>query len=233
MKIKIYLDGANLDEILKYKDDDRIKGFTTNPSLMRKAGVKNYMDFAEQLAEQIPKDKHVSLEVVADELPEMERQARKITDVSENFYAKIPITNTKGQPTYDIIKTLGEDGVKVNVTAIMTATQLNDLGKVLHKTTPSVVSYFAGRVSDTGENPMSGVLNAHTIFHQHEGVEFLWASCRQVYNVYEADKVGCNIITVSSDILEKLKLKGKILADYSLETVKQFYQDALEANYSL
>ena len=233
MKIKIFLDGANLEEILKHKDDDRITGFTTNPSLMRKAGVKDYMEFARQLSDDIPKDKHVSLEVIADDFSEMERQAKKITDVSENFYAKIPITNTKGEPTYDLVKKLGDDGVKVNVTAIMTTTQLNNLGPFLSKTTPSVVSYFAGRVSDTGEAPVSTVLNAHTIFKNHEGVEFLWASCRHVYNIYEADSVGCNIITVSADILSKLKLKGKSLAEYSLETVNDFYKDALAAKYSL
>ena len=233
MKIKIFLDGADLEEILKYKDDDRITGFTTNPSLMRKAGVKDYMEFARQLSDDIPKDKHVSLEVIADDFSEMERQAKKITDVSENFYAKIPITNTKGEPTYDLVKKLGDDGVKVNVTAIMTTTQLNDLGPFLSKTTPSVVSYFAGRVSDTGEAPISTVLNAHAIFKNHDSVEFLWASCRHVYNIYEADSVGCNIITVSAGILSKLKLKGKSLAEYSLETVNDFYKDALAAKYSL
>ena len=233
MNIKIFLDGANLEEILKYKDDERITGFTTNPSLMRKAGVKDYMEFARQLADDIPKDKHVSLEVIADDFSEMERQAKKITDVSENFYAKIPITNTQGEATHDLVKTLGDEGVKVNVTAIMTTTQLNKLGPFLSKTTPSVVSYFAGRVSDTGEAPMSTVLNAHTIFRENPAVEFLWASCRHVYSIYEADNVGCNIITVSAGILSKLELKGKCLAEYSLETVKDFYEDAVAANYSL
>jgi len=233
MKIKIFLDGANLEEILKHKDDDRIKGFTTNPSLMRKAGVKDYMEFAHRLADEIPKDKHVSLEVIADDFTEMERQAKKITSVSENFYAKIPITNTKGEPAHDLVRTLGDEGVKVNVTAIMTTTQLNDLGPFLSNTTPSVVSYFAGRVSDTGEPPVSAVLNAHTIFRDNSAVEFLWASCRHVYNVYEANSVGCNIITLSADILSKLKLKGKSLTEYSLETVKGFYKDAVAANYSL
>jgi len=233
MSIKIFLDGANLEEILEYKDSDQIKGFTTNPSLMRKAGVKDYMEFAYDLANEIPKDKHVSLEVISDDFAEMERQAKKITSVSENFYAKIPITNTKGEPTHDLVKKLGDDGVKVNVTAIMTTTQLNKLGPFLSKTTPSVVSYFAGRVSDTGEAPISTVLNAHTIFRENHAVEFLWASCRHVYNIYEADSVGCNIITVSADILSKLKLKGKCLAEYSLETVKGFYEDAVAAHYSL
>ena len=233
MKIKIFLDGANLEEILKHKNDDQIKGFTTNPSLMRKAGVKDYMEFAQHLANDIPKDKHVSLEVISDDFAEMERQAKKITSVSENFYAKIPITNTKGEPSHNLIKTLGDEGVKVNVTAIMTTTQLNDLGPFLSKTTPSVVSYFAGRVSDTGEAPLSTVLNAHTIFRENPCVEFLWASCRHVYNIYEADNVGCNIITVSSDILSKLSLKGKSLTEYSLETVQGFYDDALAANYFL
>jgi transaldolase len=233
MKIKIFLDGANLEEILKYKDDDRIKGFTTNPSLMRKAGVKDYMEFAYDLANEIPKDKHVSLDVISDDFAEMERQAKKITSVSENFYAKIPITNTKGEPAHDLVKKLGDDGVKVNVTAIMTTTQLNDLRPFLSNTTPSVVSYFAGRVSDTGEPPVSTILNAHTIFRNNPSVEFLWASCRHVYNVYEANSVGCNIITLSVDILSKLKLKGKSLTEYSLETVKGFYEDAVAAHYSL
>jgi transaldolase len=233
MKIKLFLDGANLEEILNHKEDDQIQGFTTNPSLMRKAGVKDYMEFAQHLANDIPKDKHVSLEVISDDFGEMERQAKKITSVSENFYAKIPITNTKGEPSHDLIKTLGDEGVKVNVTAIMTTTQLNDLGPFLSKTTPSVVSYFAGRVSDTGEAPVSTVLNAHTIFRENPCVEFLWASCRHVYNIYEADNVGCNIITVPSDILSKLSLKGKSLTEYSLETVQGFYDDALAANYSL
>jgi transaldolase len=233
MEIKIFLNSSNPEEILQYKESNQIKGFITSPSLMKESGVKNYMEFALQLSSDVPKDKHVSFGVISDDFEEMERQARKITSVSENFYAKIPITNTKGEPSYDLVKKLGDDGVKINVTAITTTTQLNQLGPFLSKTTPSVVSYLAGTVSDTGEAPISTVLNAYTIFKDNKSVEFLWEDCRQVYNIYEANSVGCNIITVPSSLLPKLKLKGKSLTECSLDTVKTFYEEGMIANYSL
>jgi len=233
MKIKIFLDGANLEEILEYKGSDQIKGFTTNPSLMRKAGVKDYMEFAYDLANEIPKDQHVSLEVISDDFAEMERQAKKITSVSENFYAKIPITNTKGEFTGPVIKNLGEKGVKVNVTAIMTVRQVEELSDYLSPTTPSVVSVFAGRIADTGINPVSTMTYCQGILRLNPVSELLWASCRETYSIYQADKLGCDIITVPSSVLKKLSLKDKDLEGYSLETVKAFYEDAVAAHYSL
>jgi transaldolase len=233
MKIKIFLDGANLEEILQHKDSERVSGFTTNPSLMRKAGVEDYMGFTNQLSDAIPKEKHVSLEVIADELEEMERQALKLAEVSENFYAKIPITNTKGEFTGPLIKKLGEKGVKVNVTAIMTVRQVKELSDYLSPTTPSVVSVFAGRIADTGINPVSTMTYCKGILRLNPVSELLWASCRETYSIYQADKLGCDIITVPSSILKKLSLKDKDLEGYSLETVQDFYKDAQAANYSL
>jgi transaldolase len=233
MEIKIFLNSSNPEEILQYKESDQVKGFITSPSLMKESGVKNYMKFALQLSSEVPKDKHVSFGVMSDDFEEMERHARKITSVSENFYAKIPITNTKGEPSYDLVKKLGDDGVKINVTSITTTTQLNQLGPFLSKTTPSVVSYLAGTVSDTGEAPVSTALNAYTILKDNKSVEFLWEGCRQVYNIYEANSVGCNIITVPSRLLPKLKLKGKSLTECSLDAVKDSYEGDMAANYSL
>jgi transaldolase len=233
MKIKIFLDGANLEEILQHKDSERVSGFTTNPSLMRKAGVEDYMGFTNQLSDAIPKEKHVSLEVIADELEEMERQALKLAEVSENFYAKIPITNTKGEFTGPVIKKLGEKGVKVNVTSIMTVRQVKELSDYLSPTTPSVVSVFAGRIADTGINPVSTMTYCKGILRLNPVSELLWASCRETYSIYQADKLGCDIITVPSSILKKLSLKDKDLEGYSLETVQDFYKDAQAANYSL
>ena len=189
MKIKIFLDGANLEEILQHKDSERVSGFTTNPSLMRKAGVEDYMGFTNQLSDAIPKEKHVSLEVIADELEEMERQALKLAEVSENFYAKIPITNTKGEFTGPVIKKLGEKGVKVNVTAIMTVRQVKELSDYLSPTTPSVVSVFAGRIADTGINPVSTMTYCKGILRLNPVSELLWASCRETYSIYQADKL--------------------------------------------
>jgi transaldolase len=233
MKIKTFLDGANLEEILQHKNSDQISGFTTNPSLMRKAEVKDYMEFAHTLAEKIPKEKHVSVEVIADELEEMERQATIISSVSENFYAKIPISNTKGESTGPIVKNLGEKGVKVNVTAVMTVRQVKDLSNYLSLTTPSVVSVFAGRIADTGINPASTMTACKGILQLNPVSELLWASCRETYSIYQADELGCNIITVPSGLLKKLHLQNKNLEEYSLETVQDFYKDAQEANYSL
>ena len=233
MKIKIFLDGANLEEILAHKNSADISGFTTNPSLMRKANVTDYMDFAKTLAQEIPKEKDVSLEVIADDLGEMERQAVKIAEVSENFYAKIPITNTKGEFTGPIVKSLGDKGVKVNVTAIMTVRQVKQLSAYLSEITPSVVSVFAGRVADTGISPVSTMTYCKGILQLNPVSELLWASCRETYSIYEAEKMGCDIITVPSNTLKKLSLKDKDLDQYSLETVKDFYNDAVAANYSL
>ena len=204
MKIKIFLDGANLEEILQHKDSERVSGFTTNPSLMRKAGVEDYMGFTNQLSDAIPKEKHVSLEVIADELEEMERQALKLAEVSENFYAKIPITNTKWEFTGPVIKKLGEKGGKVNVTAIMTVRQVKELSDYLSPTTPSVVSVFAGRIADTGINPVSTMTYCKGILRLNPVSELLWASCRETYSIYQADKLGCDIITVPSSIFWKL-----------------------------
>jgi len=233
MKIKTFLDGANLEEILQHKDSDQISGFTTNPSLMRKAGVQDYMEFAHNLAEKIPKEKHVSVEVIADELEEMQRQAVIISSVSENFYAKIPISNTKGEFTGPIVKHLGEKGVKVNVTAVMTVRQVRELSDYLSPTTPSVVSVFAGRIADTGINPAYTMTTCKGILRLNPVSELLWASCRETYSIYQADELGCDIITVPSSLLKKLKLKNKDLEGYSLETVQDFYKDAQAANYSL
>ena len=234
MTTELFLDGANLEEILKFKDDDRIKGFTTNPSLMRKANVKDYLGFAQNLKRKIPNDKHVSLEVISDDLSEMKRQATEIGNISDNFYAKIPITNTKGECTGPIIKQLGDNGIKVNVTAIMTSDQVYKLKNFLSTSTASVVSVFAGRISDTGINANSVMSECKYMLSKNKACQLLWASCREVYSIYEANNCNCDIITASSDIINKYyTLHNKDLKDFSLETVKDFYKDALEANYVL
>ena len=231
MNIKIFADGSNIKEIFDlYENNKLVKGFTTNPSLMKKAGVTDYESFIKEVTSKI-KDLSISFEVFADDEKEMIYQANKIASFSENIHVKIPITNTKGQYTLNVIESLVKDNVKVNVTAVFTQSQINLLKTILPNNKDNIVSIFAGRISDTGRNPIPYIIYAQTVLKNQ--CEILWASTRHVYNIYEANQVNCDIITVTPDQIKKLSLKDKDLSEYSLETVKMFYDDAASSGLIL
>jgi len=232
LKTKIFADGAELEGMLALYRNPHVKGFTTNPTLMRKAGISDYRAFAQRIVAAIP-DRPISFEVFSDEFDEMERQALEIRTWGEQVYVKIPVTNTRREPAYDLIHRLSHAGVKVNVTAIMTLAQVRDVVQALRGGAPSNVSVFAGRVADTGRDPMPMMAAAVELLRVAPGAELIWASPRELLNIWQADAVGCHIITATHDILKKLALVGKSLDDYSLETVKMFYDDATAAGFSL
>lgn len=232
LRIKIFADGADLDGIMRLSADPLIKGFTTNPTLMRKAGVSDYEAFARKLLAAIP-DRPISLEGFADDFDEMASQARTIAAWGPNVYVKIPVTNTKGMFAGPVIESLSATGIRVNVTAILTLDQVRRVSECLSVATPSIVSVFAGRIADTGVDPVPVMAEAVEILRARSKAELLWASPREVLNIFQADEIGCHIITVISDVLEKLKLVGKDLDVYSLETVEMFYRDAAAAGYTI
>jgi transaldolase len=223
--IEIYADGADLTEMLRVRNF--VSGFTTNPTLMRRAGVLHYESFVRSVVCRVP-TYPVSFEVLADEIPEMERQAHKLASLGENIYVKIPITTTTGICTAGLVHRLLESEIKVNVTAVLTYEQIAKLNPYISHSTPAILSIFAGRIADTGRDPKPYVRRALDIVPKN--VKVLWSSCREVYNIYEADSIGCHIITVSSDILMKYRgtssLRSKDLAEFSRETVQMFYTDA-------
>jgi transaldolase len=229
---RIFADGAELDGMLALANLRYIKGFTTNPTLMRKAGVTDYRRFARLVLSAIP-DRPISFEVFSDEFGEMERQAREIASWGNHVYVKIPVTNTKRVPAYDLIHRLSHAGIKVNVTAVMTLEQVREIVAAIKGGAPSNVSVFAGRIADTGRDPMPLMAEAVTMLRVEPKAELIWASPREVLNIFQADAVGCQIITATHDILKKLALVGKSLDEYSLETVKMFYEDARSAGLSL
>lgn len=233
LKVKIFADGADKAGMLEMSAKPFISGLTTNPTLMNKAGIKDYTAFAKDILASI-KDKSISFEVFSDDFPEMERQARIIASWGENVYAKIPITNTKGEPCYDIVQSLAADGVKVNVTALMTGAQMDGVLAVLNPKTPAYISIFAGRMADTGVDPLPLMREAVQKANAFSSTcEIIWASPRELLNIFQAHDIGCHIITVTNDILKKLDLVGKDLNEYSLDTVKMFYKDATEAGYKI
>ena len=232
LRTKIFGDGAELEGMLALYRQPHIKGFTTNPTLMRKAGITDYRLFAHQVLAAIP-DRPISFEVFSDEFDEMERQAREIASWGPHVYVKIPVTNTRRVPAYDLIHRLSHAGVKVNVTAIMTLDQVRDVATAVKGGAASNVSVFAGRIADTGRDPVPLMAEAVDILRIAPGAELIWASPRELLNIFQADAIGCHIITVTHDILKKLSLVGKGLDDYSLETVKMFYDDARAAGFSL
>jgi transaldolase len=232
LRVKIFADGADKAGMLEMYRNPLIKGFTTNPTLMRKAGVTDYQAFAHEILQAIP-DRPIALEVLSDEFDEMERQARKIATWGSNIYVKIPITNTRREPSIELIRDLAEAGVKVNVTAMTTLSQVRDASAALAGGPPAFVSLFAGRVADTGRNPVPLMAAAVNLLEMHPNVELLWASPRELLNIFQADAIGCHIITLTYDILKKLDLVGKDLDEFSLDTVKMFRDDALKAAYSL
>ena len=232
MKIKIYADGANKKEILYFNYQSNISGLTTNPSLMRKSGISNYKNFSIDILKKVKK-KPISFEVFADNFKEMYNQAKIISSWASNVYVKIPISNTKGLSSKKLIKILSNQNVKLNITAIFTKAQINTVFKNLEKNTPAIISIFAGRIADTGRDPIDLIKYASKLFKKNPKHKILWASTREVLNIIHAEKAGADIITVPTGILKKMKLINKNLNMYSLETVKEFYKDAKAAKYKI
>lgn len=232
LKVKIFADGADKVGMLEMYSKEYIKGLTTNPTLMRKAGISNYSGFCKDILTEI-KDKPLSFEVFSDDFPEMERQALEIASWGDNVYVKIPITNTKKEGCYPLVKSLTQQGVKVNVTALMTLEQVKLVAEVLNPKVPSYVSIFAGRIADTGVDPLSIMVSAIDILKFNGCSELIWASPRELLNIFQADDIGCHIITVTNDILKKLSLVNYDLNEYSLDTVKMFYKDAVDAGFKI
>jgi len=232
LNIKLFADGADLAGIKEIAANPLVKGFTTNPTLMRKAGVVDYKTFALD-AMRLTGDRPISFEVFADDFNEMEKQALEIARWGGNIYVKIPVTNTKGESSHALIERLSRAGVKLNVTALLTLDQVRSVTEFLAAETPAVISVFAGRIADTGRDPIPLMAEAVRIMKARPKAELIWASPRELLNVFQADSVGCHIITATNDILKKLSLVGKNLDEYSLDTVKMFYNDAMAAGYSI
>ena len=232
LKVQIFADGADKAGMLEMYAKPFIKGLTTNPTLMKKAGITDYRAFCKDILTHI-KDKPLSFEVFSDDFTEMERQAMEIASWGDNVYVKIPVTNTKQETCYALVKKLGQQKVKMNVTAIMTLTQVRDVVAALNPNVPSYVSVFAGRIADTGRDPVPLMAAAVEMLKIAPAAELIWASPRELLNIFQADEVGCQVITVTNDILKKLSLVGYDLDTYSLDTVKMFYNDAVSAGFGL
>jgi transaldolase len=232
LTVKIFADGADKAGMLEMYRKPYIKGFTTNPTLMRRAGISDYRAFAMDILAVIP-DRPISFEVFADEFTEMERQAREITTWGRHVYVKIPVTNTRREPAYDLVKRLSHDGIKLNVTAMMTLAQVREVAASIGGGAPCLVSVFAGRIADTGRDPVPLMAAAVELLRPTPNAELVWASPRELLNIFQADAIGCHIITVTNDVLKKIPLIGKDLEEYSLDTVKMFYSDARQASYTL
>ena len=232
LQVKLFADGAEKAGMLEMYGKPYIKGFTTNPTLMQKVGLTDYRGFARSIVEAIP-DRPISFEVFSDEFEEMERQAREIATWGENVYVKVPVTNTRREPAYALVRRLAGDGVKLNITAILTLDQVEKVVDAVKNGAPSCISVFAGRIADTGRDPVPLMTDALDLLRAAPSAELIWASPRELLNIFQADEIGCHIITVTNDILKKLTLVGKDLADYSLETVKMFFDDGRKAGFTL
>jgi len=232
LKVKIFADGADKAGMLEMYAKSFVKGLTTNPTLMKKADITDYRAFCKDILTTI-KDKPLSFEVFSDDFSEMERQALEIASWGENVYVKIPVTNTKQETCYALVKKLAEQKVKLNVTALMTLEQVRDVVSSLNPCIPSYVSVFAGRVADTGIDPVPVMAKAVEMLKVAPAAELIWASPRELLNIFQADDIGCHVITVTNDILKKLSLVGYDLNQYSLDTVKMFYKDAVDAGFKL
>ena len=232
LKIKLFSDGADKTQILRFYANPLIRGFTTNPTLMRSAGVKNYEAFAREILDVI-RDRPISFEVFADNFGEMERQARKIAAWGENVYVKIPICNTKRQSSMELAGQLAHSGVKVNITAVLTLDQVRAAADALTGGSPGIISIFAGRIADTGRDPVPTVAAAVDLVSAYSNIELIWASPRELLNIFQANDAGCHIITVPETILAKLETVGKDLDEFSLETVAMFHHDAARSGYQL
>ncbi|VGQ35185.1 translaldolase [Streptococcus pyogenes] len=232
LNVKVFSDGAVLETMLKDLQTGLVTGFTTNPSLMKKAGISSYIGFAKEVLAKIT-DYPVSFEVFADDLASMEKEAEKIASLGDNVYVKIPVTTSTGESTCPLIQKLSAKGIKLNVTAIFTIEQTQAVVDHLTAGVPAIVSVFAGRITDTGVDPMPIMEEALRICRQKEGVELLWASPRETYNIYQADQLGVDIITCTTDLIAKLPLQGKDLEDYSLETVQMFLKDSTSLGFKI
>jgi transaldolase len=233
LSVKLYADGADKAGILNLNANPLIQGMTTNPTLMRKAGISDYESFAKEILQSVT-TKPISFEVFSDEFPEMKRQALKIAAWGRNVYVKIPITNTRAESTLPLIKELGQQGVQLNITAILTLDQVRGVSEALNPKVPSVVSVFAGRIADTGVDPEPLMRASGALLHNQPKAELLWASVREVLNIFQADQCGCKIVTVPHDILSKaIKMTGTDLTALSLDTVKMFATDAQAAGFAV
>lgn len=232
LRVQIFADGADKTSMLELYRQPYIKGFTTNPTLMRKAGITDYERFAHEILQQIT-DRPISFEVFADDEIEMERQARKISRWASNVYVKIPVTNTRREPMCNLIRRLSAEGIQVNATALLALEQVQHVAEALKGGAPSYISVFAGRVADTGVDPVPLMKSALEIMAPEPKCQLVWASPRELLNIFQADEIGCHIITVTSDVLKKIPLVGKDLHDYSLETVQMFHKDAAHSEYKL
>ncbi|VGU15432.1 translaldolase [Streptococcus pyogenes] len=232
LNVKAFSDGAVLETMLKDLQTGLVTGFTTNPSLMKKAGISSYIGFAKEVLAKIT-NYPVSFEVFADDLASMEKEAEKIASLGDNVYVKIPVTTSTGESTCPLIQKLSAKGIKLNVTAIFTIEQTQAVVDHLTAGVPAIVSVFAGRIADTGVDPMPIMEEALRICRQKEGVELLWASPRETYNIYQADQLGVDIITCTTDLIAKLPLQGKDLEDYSLETVQMFLKDSTSLGFKI
>ena len=232
LAIKIFADGADLKGMKEAAAQPYIRGFTTNPTLMRQAGISDYKQFALEVLKLIP-ERPVSFEVFADDFPTMEAQGREIASWGSNVYVKVPVTNTKGEFAGPLLSRLSSAGIMLNVTAIMTNDQVKRVAAALAKDTPAIVSVFAGRIADTGRDPVPLMREAVALLKERPQAELLWASPRELLNIFQADEIGCHIITVTGDVIRKLALVGKDLDKYSLETVAMFHKDALSAAFTI
>jgi transaldolase len=232
LHIKLFADGADKAGMLEMYHNPLIQGFTTNPTLMRKADILDYHAFALDIVRAIP-DRPISFEVFSDDFSDMAQQARTIAQWGEHVYVKIPVTNTWGESSADLICTLAHAGVKLNVTALMTLDQVQHVSAALADGPSAFVSVFAGRIADTGRDPLPLMAAAVELLRMYPNVELIWASPRELLNIFQADSIGCHIITATNDILAKLRLVGKDLHEYSLETVQMFRDDAVKAGYTL
>jgi transaldolase len=232
LSVKIFADGADLPGMLELYRKPYIKGFTTNPTLMRKAGITDYRGFAREVLRAIP-DRPISFEVFSDEFCEMERQAREIASWGDNVYVKIPVTNTRGESAAALVQRLSHADVKLNVTALLPLVQVREIVECVAGGAPACISVFAGRMADTGVDPVPMMAEAVKILRAAPNAELIWASPRELLNIFQADAIGCHIITVTHDILKKLSLVGRDLHEYSLDTVKMFHTDAAQAGFTL
>tara|TARA_B100001093_G_C26727507_1_gene970632 strand:+ start:321 stop:1028 length:708 start_codon:yes stop_codon:yes gene_type:complete len=232
LNIKIYSDGANVDDMILADKNNSVDGFTTNPTLMAKAGITDYLGFAKEVLSQI-NEKSISFEVFSDEINEMYDQAMVLKDLGENVYVKIPVTNTRQEYTYDLINKLSNEGVKLNVTALFTIDHIDEVFKSLNKRIPSIISIFAGRIANAGIDPEPTMLYASELVNDYPEIETLWASSREVFNIFQAERVGTDIITLPPNLISGMKDIGRDLDDYSLDTVKMFYTDSVEAGYKI
>jgi transaldolase len=232
LSIKIFADGADPEGIRRMSANPLISGFTTNPTLMRKANVRNYREFAAEILTLID-GRPISFEVFADEFDEMETQAEEIASWGDNVHVKIPITNTRGEPSYGLLRRLADQGVQVNVTALLTLLQVREAAAALGTVRHGYVSVFAGRIADTGRDPLPIMKEAVELLRPYPKLELLWASPRELLNIFQANSIGCHVITASNEILDKLALVGRDLDDYSLDTVRMFFEDARKAGYTL